>query len=198
MKGMKRITVLFVCQFLLFTSLAFAHCDEIFEKLKKDTQHLKDLPGLIVNGYHTKGETLPCKQHIARGAMGYHLRKDWKMDEVFDPTEPEEALVDTNGNLVAMEYVVYGDKAAVEMMKYFNIAYSDGPGEGDVKATGAPSFEHKGEGKYAFHVWAWAKNPEGPFMNFNPEVSCEKAKCREVVQEDGSKKLEGECSQLVR
>lgn len=198
MKTMKKVAALFVCQFLLFTSLAFADYDAVLEKLRKDTQHLKDLTGLIAHGYHTKRETLPCQQHVSKGAMGYHLRKDWKMDETFDPAEPEEAIVDTSGNLVAVEYVVYGDKTAVEMLKYFHITYSDGPGEGDVKATGAPSFENKGKGKYALHVWPWVKNPEGPFAGFNPEASCEEAKCRVIVQEDGSKKLEGECSQLSK
>ncbi len=199
MRKTVKVTLLFVCQFLLFAGFAYGdHFDEIFVKLKKDTQHIKDLTGLILNGYHTKAKTTPCKQHIVMGSMGYHLRKDWKMDKTFDPAEPEEPIVDTNGNMVGAEYVVYGDKAAVEMLKYFHIAHSDGNGEGDVKATGAPSFEYKGKGKYELHVWAWVKNPKGPFMHFNPEVSCKKAKCRQIVHKDGSKTFEGECSQLDR
>ncbi len=199
MKRMQRIILLLICQIFLFTSLAFgAHYDEIFANLKKDTQHIKDLPGLIRNGYHTKRETLPCKNHGKMGAMGYHFRKDWKMDKTFDPTEPEEPIVDTNGNLVGAEYVVFGDKAAVEMLNYFHAAYTDGPGEGDVKTVSHNSFEHKGKGKYEFHVWAWSKNPKGPFAHFNPNISCEEAKCRELVHMDGSKTLEGECSQLSK
>ena len=197
MKGLRRVTLLIVCMFLFFTSFAFGdHYDSIFTKLRRDTQHINDFTGLIVNGYHTKSETPPCKHHETMGAMGYHLRKDWKMDKTFDPTEPEEPIVDTNGNLVGAEYVVYGDRSAVEMLKYFHINHSNGPGEGDVKATGAPSFEYKGKGKYELHVWAWQNNPRGPFMHFNSEVSCEKAKCREIVHKDGSKTFEGECSQL--
>ncbi len=199
MKRTRIITFLVICQFLLFTGVAFGdHYDEIFAKLKKDTQHIKNISGLVVNGYYTKRETPACKHHIAMGAMGYHLRKDWKMDKTFDPTEPEEPIVDPNGNLVGAEYVVYGDKAAVEMLNYFHIAYTDGPGEGDVKTTKHTSFEHKGKGKYELHAWAWTKNPKGPFMHFNPNVSCEKAKCRQVVNKDGSKEFVGECSQLSK
>jgi len=197
MKIIKKVTFLFVCQFLFFTGFAFgAHYDEIFAKLKKDTLHIKNVTGLIVNGYHSKRETLACKHHIAMGAMGYHLRKDWKMDKTFDPAEPEEPIFDINGNLVGAEYVVYGDKAAVEMLKYFHIAYTDGTGEGDVKTMAHTSFEYKGKGKYELHAWAWKKNPKGPFMHFNPNVSCDKAKCRQIVHKDGSKTFVGECSQL--
>ncbi len=199
MKIIKKVAFLFVCQFLFFTGFAFgAHYDEIFAKLKKDTLHIKNVTGLIVNGYHSKRETLACKHHETMGAMGYHLRKDWKMDKTFDPTEPEEPIVDTNGNLVGAEYVVYGDKAAVEMLNYFHIAYTDGPGQDDVKTVNRTSFEHKGKGKYELHAWAWSKNPKGPFMHFNPNVSCEKAKCRQVVNKDGSKEFVGECSQLSK
>ncbi len=199
MKKIRKVTLLIVCQFFLFSGVTFGdHYDEIFAKLRQDTQHIKDANGLVVNGYHSKRETLPCKHHEKMGAMGYHFRKDWKMDEIFDPAEPEEPVVDINGNLVGAEYVVYGDKAAVEMLTYFHVAYTDGPGEGDVKTTAHTSFEHKGKGKYEFHVWAWQKNPNGAFMHFNPTVSCEKATCREVVHKDGSKTLEGECSQLSK
>lgn len=199
MKRWKIVTLLTICQVLLFASYAFGdHYDSIFAKLKKETQHIKDFTGLIVNGYYTKAETPSCKHHVTKGAMGYHLRKDWKMDKTFDPIEPEEPIVNTNGKLVGAEYVVYGDKAAVKMLKYFHISYYDGSGEGNVKAKNAPSFEYKGKGKYELHVWAWETNPMGPFMHFNPRVSCEKAKCREVVHKDGSKTFEGECSQLVR
>ncbi len=194
-----KITFILLCQVLFYASFSYGeHFDEIFVKLRQDTQHIKDLTGLIAHGYHTKAETTPCKQHITLGAMGYHLRKDWKMDETFDPIEPEEPIVDINGNMVGAEYVVYSDKAAVEMLKYFHIAYSDGNGEGNVKATGAPSFEYKGNGKYELHVWAWVKNSKGPFTHFNPGVSCEKAKCRQIVHKDGSKAIEGKCSQLGR
>jgi len=199
MKIIRRVTFLIVCQFLFFSSLAFGgHSDEIFTKLRQDTQHIKDVTGLIVNGYYTKTETPACKHHIAMGAMGYHLRKDWKMDKTFDPTEPEEPIVDINGNLVGAEYVVYGATAAAEMLNYFHIPFSDGSGEGDVKTTAPTSFEHKGKGKYELHAWAWKENPNGPFMHFNPNVSCEKAKCRQVVHKDGSKTWEGECSQLSK
>ncbi len=120
------------------------------------------------------------------------------MDKTFDPTEPEEPIVDTNGNLVGAEYVVYGDAAAVSMLNYFHLAHTDGSGEGDVKTNMPTSFEHKGEGKYELHVWAWKKNPMGPFMHFNPKVSCEKALCRQIVHKDGSKTFVGECSQLSK
>jgi hypothetical protein len=26
---------------------------------------------------------------------------------------------------------------------------------------------------YALHVWAWKANPQGVFMDWNPQVSCE-------------------------
>lgn len=193
----RRCAFLFVCWLLFFSGpVNGAHYDQIFDKLKKDTLHIKKLSGLLTNGYHTKRETLPCKQHISMGAMGYHLRKDWKMDKTFNPTEPEEPMVDTNGDLVGAEYVVYGDKAAVGMLNFFHLPFVDGPGEGDVKVTVPSSFGYKGNGKYELHVWAWKKNPGGPFMHFNHDVSCEKAICRQIVLKDGSKKFEGECSQL--
>ena len=199
MNRWKIVILLIFFEFSLVVSNAFGdHYDAIFSKLRRETQHISDIAGLIVNGYHTKAETPACKHHVAMGAMGYHLRKDWKMDKTFDPTEPEEPIVDTNGRLVGAEYVVYGDRAAVEMLKYFHISYYDGSGEGNVKATAAPSFEYAGNGKYELHVWAWETNPRGPFMHFNPRISCEKAKCREVVQRNGSKTFAGECSQLAR
>lgn len=197
MKISRVIILFFASQSLVFSGMAIGdHYGDIFLKLKNDTQHIKNITGLVVNGYHTKRETPACKYHEKMGAMGFHFRKDWKMDKIFDPAEPEEPIVDTNGNLVGAEYVVYGDKAAVEMLKYFHIPYNDGPEEGDVKTTMHTSFEFKGDGKYELHAWAWEKNPKGDFMHFNPNISCAAASCRLVVHKDGTKTLEGECSQL--
>jgi hypothetical protein len=105
------------------------------------------------------------------GAMGLHyVKMPLVFDGEIDIPNPEIILFEPTGNggirLTGADYVVIAEQWD---------AKHDGPPELDGQLFhlfespnrfGLPAF-------YTLHVWAWKNNPNGTFVNWNPDVSCD-------------------------
>jgi hypothetical protein len=110
------------------------------------------------------------------GAMGLHfvnmdLLADVNKRGVFDATRPQiviyEPTSDGHLRLLGADFVVFADA--------WNANHPDGPPQlmgqlfhlfDSPNRFGLPAF-------YTLHVWAWKDNPNGAFVNWHPDVSCE-------------------------
>jgi hypothetical protein len=110
------------------------------------------------------------------GAMGLHFLNGDLLDEVnkngiFDPSRPQivlyEPTADGNLRLLGADFLVFADAWDAKhphdppqlMGQLFHLF--DTPNR-----FGLPAF-------YTLHVWAWKENPDGAFVNWHPNVSCQ-------------------------
>ena len=115
----------------------------------------------------------PCVSGPNSGAMGVHFILPTRIgDGMLNATEPEALIYEPLPNgamrLVGVEFIVLaGDWAK---------AHPEGGTPavdghlthyvGEPNRYGLPAF-------YELHVWAWEKNPNGVFADWNSRVSCE-------------------------
>jgi hypothetical protein len=117
-----------------------------------------------------------CVSGPDAGAMGLHFLNGDLLDDVnkngiFDPTRPQivlyEPTADGSLRLTGADFVVF---AAAWNAKHPNdppqlmgqlFHLFDSPNR-----FGLPAF-------YTLHVWAWKANPDGAFVNWHPNVSCQ-------------------------
>ena len=117
-----------------------------------------------------------CVSGPDAGAMGLHYLNGGLLDEVnktgiLDPTRPQivlyEPTADGTLRLTGADFVVFADAWNAKhpndppqlMGQLFH--FFDTPNR-----FGLPAF-------YTLHVWAWKENPEGAFVNWHPDVSCQ-------------------------
>jgi len=117
-----------------------------------------------------------CVSGPDAGAMGLHYLNGGLLDEVnktgiLDPTRPQivlyEPTADGTLRLTGADFVVFADAWNAKhpndppqlMGQLFH--FFDTPNR-----FGLPAF-------YTLHVWAWKENPEGAFVNWHPNVSCQ-------------------------
>jgi hypothetical protein len=110
------------------------------------------------------------------GAMGLHflngdLLDDVNKNGVFDATRPQIVLYEPNSDgslrLTGADFLVFADAWNAKhpndppqlMGQLFH--FFDTPNR-----FGLPAF-------YTLHVWAWKDNPDGAFVNWHPNVSCQ-------------------------
>lgn len=106
------------------------------------------------------------------GAMGLHYVNDTLVGNgVVDPTRPQIILYESTPNgplkLTGADYLVLADAWDAKhpgvtpqlMGQIFH--YFSAPNR-----FGLPAF-------YTLHVWAWKENPQGAFVNWHPQVSCQ-------------------------
>ena len=108
--------------------------------------------------------------HENAGAMGLHYVNGSLLDDVIDVAHPEivlyEPLADGQVQLTGADYLVFADA--------WNSTHSEPPQlMGQLfqlfetpNRFGLPAF-------YSLHVWAWKDNPNGAFVNWHPNVSCQ-------------------------
>jgi hypothetical protein len=105
------------------------------------------------------------------GAMGLHfVNGELVGDDVLDPERPEiviyEPMPDGRLRLVGADFLVLKDvwdvahPAPPQLMGQL-LHLFDAPNR-----FGLPAF-------YTLHVWAWKHNPNGTFVNWHPQVSCD-------------------------
>jgi hypothetical protein len=125
-----------------------------------------------VNNLHGTGYAplFGCVSGPDHGAMGIHyLNLGLVGDGQLDARTPEALIYEPVGNtrrLVGVEYIVdaetwlnaHGGPPELEG-KLFNLV-------GAPNRYGIPSF-------FELHVWAWRDNPNGAFVDWNNNVSCE-------------------------
>lgn len=139
-----------------------AHGD-LMKAVKQATSRFNSTNQATRAGYAVAGE---CVAHPEYGAMGYHWVNGPLIDPVFDPFQPEALLYapGPGGNLrlVGVEYIVID---VGQDRPDFDGYLFDVGGVPPLMAAGVPH--------WSLHVWAHEENPEGPFMPFNPNVSCD-------------------------
>lgn len=114
-----------------------------------------------------------CVSGPQEGAMGIHYANgDLIGDGVLDGTKPELLIYEQNNGrlrLVGVEFLVLADQwndpatghaAGAPVLQGQLLNFVGAPNR-----YGLPAF-------YEIHVWAWRDNPNGPFADFNPDVSC--------------------------
>ena len=117
-----------------------------------------------------------CVSGPDAGAMGLHYVNMALLDEVnkngvLDATRPQIVIYEPSSDgtlrLIGADYVVFADA--------WNAKHPEGPPElmGQLfhlfdapNRFGLPAF-------YTLHVWAWKENPNGAFVNWHPNVSCQ-------------------------
>lgn len=106
-----------------------------------------------------------CVSGAAGGATGVHfLNPEFAGDDGVNAAEPEllvyEPTRDGRLRLVAVEYITFA--AAPQAL------------EGHLMhVTGAPNRFGIPVPFLRLHVWAWKRNPNGTFADYNPNVSCD-------------------------
>jgi len=117
-----------------------------------------------------------CVQGDDAGAMGLHFLNGDLLDEVsktgvFDATRPQIVLYEPNSDgslrLTGADFLVFADAWNAKhpndppqlMGQLFH--FFDTPNR-----FGLPAL-------YTLHVWAWKDNPDGAFVNWHPDVSCQ-------------------------
>jgi hypothetical protein len=112
-----------------------------------------------------------CVSGESAGAMGLHYVNGSLVNGgVVDATRPQIVIYEATSNgrlrLIGADYLVLADtwnakhSSPPELMgQLFHLF--DAPNR-----FGLPAF-------YTLHVWAWKENPNGTFVNWNPNVSCD-------------------------
>lgn len=141
-----------------------------FVKLvRESTERLRDVAVAEAEGYKL---LFGCVNGPDYGAMGLHyVNLPLVMDDVLDPTRPEIVIYEPTPHgrprLIGADYLIYADvwhkknpTTTPELMGQLMHLFES------PNRFGLASF-------YTLHVWAWKENPDGAFVNWHPNVSCE-------------------------
>jgi hypothetical protein len=141
---------------------------ELIKLVRESTERFQDVRVAEAEGYALQ---FGCVSGPDFGAMGLHfINGPLVADGELDAAHPEivlyEALPDGRLRLTGADYLVLADQ--------WNAKHA-GPPEligqlfqlfDSPNRFGLPAF-------YTLHVWAWKDNPNGAFVNWNPNVSCD-------------------------
>ena|SRR5579883_2215439 len=142
---------------------------ELIQAVRAATARFRDVNVAEYEGYHLE---FGCVSGPDSGAMGLHYVNDTIVSSgVIDVTRPQIVLYEAqpNGNLklTGADYLVLAEPWDKKhpgtppqlMGQIFH--YFEAPNR-----FGLPAF-------YTLHVWAWKDNPNGAFVNWHPDVSCQ-------------------------
>jgi len=137
--------------------------------VRDSTERFKDVHQAEREGYALQ---FGCVSGSDNGAMGLHYVNGELVNKgVLDATRPQiviyEPTPDGGRKLIGADFLVFADvwdknhpgNPPELMGQLFHLF--DAPNR-----FGLPAF-------YTLHVWAWKENPNGAFVNWHPEVSCE-------------------------
>ena len=136
--------------------------------VRQSTDRFHDVAVAEAEGYALQ---FGCVSGDSSGAMGLHFVNGALVNGgMIDATRPQIVIYEptTNGNfrLIGADYLVLADtwnahhSGPPELMgQLFHLF--DAPNR-----FGLPAF-------YTLHVWAWKDNPNGAFVNWHPNVSCQ-------------------------
>jgi hypothetical protein len=137
--------------------------------VRESTERFRDVEVAKAEGYVLQ---FGCVSGSDSGAMGLHFVKGDRVgDAVLDPTHPEILIYEpTPGGrlkLTGVDYLVFAETwhqahgaGTPELMGQL-LHLFESPNR-----FGLPAF-------YTLHVWAWKDNPNGTFVNWHPNVSCD-------------------------
>jgi hypothetical protein len=136
--------------------------------VRDSTERFKDVSVAEAEGYALQ---FGCVSGEYTGAMGLHyVNGDLVGKGVLDATRPQiviyEAMPGGRLRLIGADYLLFqaawdaNNPAPPQLMgQAFHLFEAP-------NRFGLPSF-------YTLHVWAWKDNPNGAFVNWHPNVSCE-------------------------
>jgi hypothetical protein len=141
----------------------------LLQVVRGATERYKDVAAAEADGYTL---TFGCVQGPDAGAMGLHFVNFPLVGSgVLDPQKPQiviyEAMPDGHLQLIGADFLVIASQWDAAhpgtppqlMGQLFHLF--DAPNR-----FGLPAF-------YTLHVWAWKENPNGAFVNWHPNVSCQ-------------------------
>jgi hypothetical protein len=136
--------------------------------VRQATERYKDVAVAKAEGYALQ---FGCVSGPDSGAMGLHyVNANLVNSGVLDATRPQIVIYEPMPNgelkLIGADYLLLADAwnakhvGAPELMgQLFHLFESP-------NRFGLPAF-------YTLHVWAWKENPNGAFVNWHPQVTCE-------------------------
>lgn len=136
--------------------------------VRESTERFKDVSVAESEGYALQ---FGCVSGPDSGAMGLHYVNGTLVNRgELDPTHPQIVIYEPTSNgglkLIGADFLVLADawdkknQGPPELMGQL-FHYFEFPNR-----FGLPAF-------YTLHVWAWKDNPNGAFVNWHPDVSCE-------------------------
>lgn len=140
----------------------------LLKVVRQATERFKDVAAAEAEGYALQ---FGCVTGPDSGAMGLHyVNGDLVNSGVLDPTRPQIVIYEpTPGGglrLTGADFLVIADQwnsthsGPPQLMgQLFHLFESP-------NRFGLPAF-------YTLHVWAWKQNPNGAFVNWHPNVSCQ-------------------------
>jgi hypothetical protein len=134
--------------------------------VRRATHAFQDVNAATAAGYVS---TRSCVSGPTQGAMGVHfVNEAYIADGLVDVRQPDVLVYEPdNGRLrlVAIEFLVHAEQWD---------GANPGPpvlGGQHFHYVGAPN-RLRSPAYYELHVWAWKKNPNGIFSDWNTQVSC--------------------------
>jgi hypothetical protein len=137
--------------------------------VRDSTARFQDVKAAEYEGYRLE---FGCVSGPDSGAMGLHYVNDTLVGNgIVDPTRPQIVLYEAQPNgslkLTGADYLVLAEAWDARhpgtppqlMGQIFH--YFEFPNRFGLKAF------------YTLHVWAWKENPNGAFVNWHPDVSCQ-------------------------
>jgi hypothetical protein len=136
--------------------------------VRDSTERFKDVAVAEAEGYVLQ---FGCVSGSDSGAMGLHyVNGNIVASGILDATRPQIVIYEPMPNgklkLIGADYLVIADswdkknQGPPQLMgQLFHLFESP-------NRFGLPAF-------YTLHVWAWKDNPNGAFVNWHPQVSCE-------------------------
>jgi hypothetical protein len=142
---------------------------KLVQKVRENTQQFIDVNNATAAGYQP---FLGCVSGPDHGAMGIHYVKGELVgDGKLDDTAPEALIYEpVNGGLrlVGVEFIV---DAATWLSNNNGVPPSlDGQ---TFQLIGVPNRFGIPAPFFELHVWAWRDNPNGAYVDWNNQVSCE-------------------------
>ncbi|HMI51184.1 MAG TPA: hypothetical protein VK525_06715 [Candidatus Saccharimonadales bacterium] len=140
----------------------------LLKTVREATERFRDVAVAESEGYALQ---FGCVSGADSGAMGLHfVNGDLVGKGVLDATRPQIVIYEAQPNgrlrLIGADYLLIKSawdakySSPPELMgQLFHLF--DAPNR-----FGLPAF-------YTLHVWAWKENPNGAFVNWHPNVSCE-------------------------
>jgi hypothetical protein len=140
---------------------------KLVEIVRNATQQFIDVNAATAANY---APYLGCVSGPDHGAMGVHYVNGALVgDGLIDATRPEALIYEPSPDgmrLVGVEFIV---DAATWMAQHDSPPVLEGQAfqfVGSPNRYGLPAF-------FELHVWAWRDNPNGAFVDWNTQVSCE-------------------------
>ena len=150
------------------TSNQKSQASALIQIVRDSTERFKDVAQAEKEGYALQ---FGCVSGPDSGAMGLHYVNGALVNAgVIDATHPQIVIYEAQPNgrlkLIGADFLVIADawdkknQGPPELMGQL-FHYWESPNR-----FGLPAF-------YTLHVWAWKENPNGAFVNWHPNVSCQ-------------------------